>query len=344
MPEPAALLMPAAPAIATVAVPRTRTCDVDCTLSYQVNGPTDFLFQVHVLNGMDQQVLDESLLITPPLPQHIYADPSVGHRSLRLHADAGPVELRYRARVRRTPGPVDLAAPEMPIAELPDELLHNLSPTRYCESDHLSRAAQKIFGGLPRGYARVQAVVDWIHANVDYQIGSSQPTTTARDVFVQRVGVCRDFAHLGVTFCRALNIPARLVVGYALRRAAAGFSRDVRGLSRRSLAAVRPDQDVTGRRADPHRGRARCEGRGLRDDLRPGDDDVDGAAGRARGLNAQRCASSRCATSAKPAPRTPRVRYAGQTVSASANSIRLATPTLSGKWPNISWSLVESPT
>lgn len=215
MPEPAALLMPAAPAIATIAVPRTRTFDVDCTLSYQVNGPTDFLFQVHVLNGMDQQVLDESLLITPPLPQHIYADPSVGHRFLRLHADAGPVELRYRARVRRTPGPVDLAAPEMPIAELPDELLHNLSPTRYCESDHLSRAAQKIFGGLPRGYARVQAVVDWIHANVDYQIGSSQPTTTARDVFVQRVGVCRDFAHLGVTFCRALNIPARLVVGYA---------------------------------------------------------------------------------------------------------------------------------
>jgi transglutaminase-like putative cysteine protease len=195
--------------------PRARTFDIDCKLSYQVNGPTDFLFQIHVLDGMDQQVLDESLLITPALPQHVYADPRVGHRFLRLHADAGPVELRYRARVRRTPGPVDLAAPEMPIAELPDELLHNLSPTRYCESDHLSRAAQKIFGALPRGYARVQAVVDWIHSNIDYQVGTSLPTTTARDVFVQRVGVCRDFAHLGVTFCRALNIPARLVVGYA---------------------------------------------------------------------------------------------------------------------------------
>jgi transglutaminase-like putative cysteine protease len=197
------------------AAPRARTFDIDCTLSYQVSGPTDFLFQIHALNGMDQQVLDESLLITPALSQHIYADPGVGHRSLRLHADDGPVELRYRARVRRTPGPVDLAAPEMPIAELPDELLHNLSPTRYCESDHLSRAAQKIFGALPRGYARVQAIVDWVHANIDYQVGTSQPTTTARDVFLQRVGVCRDFAHLGVTFCRALNIPARLVVGYA---------------------------------------------------------------------------------------------------------------------------------
>lgn len=98
---------------------------------------------------------------------------------------------------------------------MPDELLHNLNPTRYCESDHLSRAAQSLFGQLPRGLSRVQAVVDWIHTHIAYQIGTSNATTTARDVFVQRAGVCRDFAHLGVTFCRALNIPARLVVGYA---------------------------------------------------------------------------------------------------------------------------------
>ena len=215
MPDPAAPTKPAVPANAAATAARTRTFDVDCTLSYQVSGPTDFLVQIHVLNGMDQQVLDESLRVTPDLPQHVYADPSVGHRFLRLHADAGPLELRYRARVRRTPLPVDTAAAEMSIAELPDELLHNLSPTRYCESDHLSRAAQKIFGQLPRGHARVQAIVDWIQTNIDYQVGTSLPTTTARDVFVQRVGVCRDFAHLGVTFCRALNIPARLVVGYA---------------------------------------------------------------------------------------------------------------------------------
>ncbi|MBC8056438.1 MAG: transglutaminase family protein, partial [Rhizobiales bacterium] len=184
-------------------------------LSYQVSGPTDFLFQLHALNGMDQEVLAESLVITPALPQHIYADPTVGHRFLRLHADAGPVELKYTARVLRTPLAIDPAAKEMPIADLPDDLLHNLNPTRYCESDHLGRTAQKMFGALPPGHARVQAIVDWIHDNLEYQVGSSQATTTARDVFVQRAGVCRDFAHLGVTFCRALNIPARLVVGYA---------------------------------------------------------------------------------------------------------------------------------
>ena len=215
-----------APPPATVAAPFTaramqpaaahpQTFEVDCALTYEVKGPTDFLFQIHAQNGMGQQVLSESLVITPNLPQHLYADPTIGHRFLRLHADAGVVELRYQARVTRTVQPADANALEVPIAQIPDELLHNLNPTRYCESDHLGRAAQKMFGNLPQGHARVQAIVDWIHANIEYQVGSSQATTTARDVFVQRAGVCRDFAHLGVTFCRALNIPARLVVGYA---------------------------------------------------------------------------------------------------------------------------------
>ena len=161
-----------------------KTFDVDLALSYQVSGPTDFLFQIHALNAMDQQVLSESLVVTPALLVHVYADPTVHHRFARLHADAGIVELRYRARVQRVPVPAN-------------------------------PAAQKLFGALPPGHARVQAIADWIHDHVEYKIGSSQATTTARDVFVNRAGVCRDFAHLGVTFCRALNIPARLVVGYA---------------------------------------------------------------------------------------------------------------------------------
>lgn len=104
---------------------------------------------------------------------------------------------------------------EVPIAELPDDLLHNLNPTRYCESDHLSQETQAMFGHLPQGLSRVQAIVEWLHQNIAYQVGTSVATTTARDVLGSRTGVCRDFAYLGVTFCRALNIPARLVVGYA---------------------------------------------------------------------------------------------------------------------------------
>ena len=195
--------------------PVTRTFDIDCTLEYEASGATDFVFQIHAHDGMDQKVLSESLVITPDLPRHVYADPGIGHRFMRLHVDSGPVTIQYRARVQRTVQPLDPQAVELPIAELPDDLLHNLNPTRYCESDHLSQQTQAMFGHLPRGLSRVQAIVDWIHQNITYQVGTSDAMTTARDVFANRTGVCRDFAHLGVTFCRALNIPARLVVGYA---------------------------------------------------------------------------------------------------------------------------------
>lgn len=189
--------------------------DVDCVLTYQVNGTTDFVFQIHALHGRDQAVLSESLTLTPPMPVHVYVDPTELHRCTRLQVASGIFELHYQARVRRAVEAEDPNAGEVPIWQLPDPVLQYLLPTRYCESDLLSHAAQKLFGGLPPGHARVTAICDWIHAHIDYQVGASTPTTTARDVFTQRAGVCRDFAHLGVTFCRALNIPARLLAGYS---------------------------------------------------------------------------------------------------------------------------------
>jgi transglutaminase-like putative cysteine protease len=97
---------------------------------------------------------------------------------------------------------------------LPNEVVQYLMSSRYCESDLMARCALQLFGDLPPGIGRVQAIADWIHDSITYEPGSSDSTTTAREVFVERAGVCRDFAHLGITFCRALNIPARLVVGY----------------------------------------------------------------------------------------------------------------------------------
>jgi transglutaminase-like putative cysteine protease len=196
-------------------VPVAQTFAIDCLLRYEVRGPTDFVFQIHAQDGMDQRVQSESLVITPDLPRHVYADPGIGHRFLRLHADTGPVTLRYQARVQRTVQPLDPQAQEVAIADLPDDLMHHLNPSRYCESDELSQVSQSMFGQLPRGMSRVQAIVDWIHQNITYRVGTSNALTTASDVLANRTGVCRDFAHLGVTFCRALNIPARLVVGYA---------------------------------------------------------------------------------------------------------------------------------
>jgi len=94
-------------------------------------------------------------------------------------------------------------------------ILRYTLPTRYCESDLLGAVARQTFGTLPTGHQRVQAICDWVHQSIEYRIGSTDATTTARDVFLQRAGVCRDFAHLSIAFCRALNIPARLVSGYA---------------------------------------------------------------------------------------------------------------------------------
>lgn len=207
----------AAPPLVRDAWPHAATVDaeIDCTLQYVADGPTDCLFQIHALQGMDQQVLTESLVVTPPLPLRVFADPTLSHRFTRLRVESGEFTLRYQATVRRTVEAFDPTARLVPIAELPDGLLHNLMPTRYCESDVMSRTAQKLFGGVAPGAPQVMAVVDWIHQNIDYQIGSTQSTSTAQDVYMQRAGVCRDFAHLAVTFCRSLNIPARLVAGYA---------------------------------------------------------------------------------------------------------------------------------
>ena len=193
----------------------TVVSEIDCLLQYHVDGPTDCLFQIHALQGMDQQVLSESLEVTPALPLRVYADPTLNHRFTRLHAESGDFTLRYRATVRRSVEAFDPHARRVPIAELPDGLLHNLMPTRYCESDVMGRTAQKLFGAVTPGAPQVMAVADWIHQNIDYQVGSTQSTSTAQQVYMQRAGVCRDFAHLAITFCRALNIPARLVAGYA---------------------------------------------------------------------------------------------------------------------------------
>ncbi len=195
--------------------PGERIFAVDCKLSYTLLGDTHFLFIVHALNGMDQEVLEESLRITPSLDHDVHVEEALGHRILRLKAPIGPLTLRYRAKVRLSRPVPDTQAQEVPIEDLPYAVLGDLMPTRYCESDRLASAAWKMFGDLQPGYSRVRAVSEWIREHVDYRIGSTDGTTTACDVFLQRAGVCRDFAHLGVAMCRALNIPARLAVGYA---------------------------------------------------------------------------------------------------------------------------------
>lgn len=191
-----------------------HTSLVDCLLDYEVSSPAHFLLNIGAAFHPGHEVVEERLTITPSMKVRHFSDERSGNRFIRLDAPKGILSVNYHARVQLHPVLQPLQLDEMPVSALPDDVLHYLMPSRYCESDSLRRVAQQLFGHLPPGMGRVRAVESWIHESVDYQPGITQPTTTAQDVFVQRVGVCRDFAHLGITLCRALNIPARLVVGY----------------------------------------------------------------------------------------------------------------------------------
>lgn len=195
-----------------------KSFKIDCTLTYELPRATDFLFHIKVAHSAAQTVTTEILRVRPTLELDDFGDAQSQNRFTRLRAEAGPLSLRYRAEVMVAPQTFDTGAGEMPIARIPPEVLHYLMPTRYCESDVLERFARRTFGHLPPGYARVAGIVDWIRSHIEYKPGASNSTTTAAAVMLTRAGVCRDFAHLGITFCRALDIPARIISAYAIFR------------------------------------------------------------------------------------------------------------------------------
>jgi transglutaminase-like putative cysteine protease len=191
-----------------------HTASIDLLLDYEVTHPAHFLFNIEAAYDEGHRVVSERLSITPSVKVRTFFDERSGNRFVRLDAPRGRLSVNYHAYVELISTPVPLHLDEAPVTQVPDDVLRYLMPSRYCESDILSRAAQQIFGDLPHGMSRVRAIETWIHESINYVPGFSNATTTAQEVFVQRAGVCRDFAHLGIALCRALNIPARLVVGY----------------------------------------------------------------------------------------------------------------------------------
>ena len=191
-----------------------HTAIIDLMLDYEVGHPAHFLFHIEAAFDDAQSITEERLTVTPSMKVRTFSDGRNGNRFVRLDAPKGVLSVNYRASVEIKAPVVPLHLDEAPVTAVPDEVLRYLMPSRYCESDVLSRAAQQLFGSISPGIHRVRAVENWIHESISYQPGISTSTTTAQEVFVQRAGVCRDFAHLGITLCRALNIPARLVVGY----------------------------------------------------------------------------------------------------------------------------------
>lgn len=139
-----------------------------------------------------------------------------GNRRLRVAAGSGPLRLQWQGTVEDHGQPdfIDPSARITPVEQLPHEVLQFLAPSRYCQSDVLMTEAWSRFGHLPEDWSRVQAVLDFVHGHISFGYGYASAFKTAQDAFNERQGVCRDFAHLTITLCRALNIPARYVSGY----------------------------------------------------------------------------------------------------------------------------------
>jgi transglutaminase-like putative cysteine protease len=185
-------------------------------IGFNVPAPVTIVAMLHVHPSRERDLLEpDELKLDPDVPHTSYID-SFGNRCSRFVAPPGPITLSCSTLIEDSgledPAPID--AREHPVAELPNETLIYLLNSRYCEVDRLSNIAVELFGDVAPGWGRVEAICRWVHAKVAFGYQHARPTKTALDVFTERVGVCRDFQHLAVTFCRALNIPARYVTGY----------------------------------------------------------------------------------------------------------------------------------
>ena len=184
-------------------------------LDYQVASPgCDFIFNIHAARTARQQVLDESLQLSQNLAYTVDTDPVSLNRYMRLSAAPGPLRVSYTATVdlhHHRADPAQIA--EVPVARLPTSVLGYIYPSRYCQSDRLGRMAMREFGQRWQGYGRVQGIRDWVQQHTVYTPNTSNSNTSAVDTLLETVGVCRDFAHLMIAMCRAVNIPARFTTG-----------------------------------------------------------------------------------------------------------------------------------
>ena len=174
----------------------------------------DFVFNIHAAHTRCQTVVTEKLGLSQNIEPRMQTDPASGNRYLRLHALPGELNVSYSATVdlahhRATPAQIA----EVPVQRLPLEVLGYIYPSRYCQSDRLVRLAINEFGGLWQGYSRVQAIQHWVRQRVKFTSNTSNSNTSAVDTLVEQQGVCRDFAHLMIALCRAVNIPARFATG-----------------------------------------------------------------------------------------------------------------------------------
>jgi transglutaminase-like putative cysteine protease len=191
---------------------------VGSRLKYKITKSTVLLLNISCVETDHQQILQESLRITPDIQAVPCQVGKAKNRFHRLVIDPCDLLIEYDATVRLTPATeTPPKIEQLDYAVIPADVLDYLNQSRYCESDKLATYANSHFGGMPANFDRVNAICDWTYENLQYVSGTTDLYTTACDVLIQRTGVCRDFAHVAIAFCRALGVPARYVSGYACR-------------------------------------------------------------------------------------------------------------------------------
>ena len=185
-------------------------------IAYECPQPTPMLLLLRVHPSRENDLLAPDEIMTEPrVPVQSYLD-GFGNLCSRLTAPTGIMRLTTDTVIESSPVQ-DLTEPEagqVDVRHLPAEHLVYLLASRYCETDKLSDIAWSLFGTSPPGWQRVQAICDFVHAHIRFDYMQARATKSAFDVYSERAGVCRDFAHLAVAFCRCLNIPARYCTGY----------------------------------------------------------------------------------------------------------------------------------
>ena len=185
-------------------------------LSYEVFSPTTFIFNIQVASSPSQVITDESLAISPLIDFREFVLSNARFIKLEISQQTF-FTITYTAAVNvqhKIINKTTLLQP-IPVIEFGTEVLPYLFPSRHCQSDKLRKLATKLFGGLANNYSKAVAINDWIFNNIDYITGTTDSGTSACDTLIQREGVCKDFAHLGIAMCRAIDIPARYFTGYA---------------------------------------------------------------------------------------------------------------------------------
>jgi transglutaminase-like putative cysteine protease len=191
--------------------------NVSCELSYTVSFPSTLILNIHAQRNACQTVVAEQFSVEPKVRFSELPAELSGNRFVRIETGRRKeLLIRYSASVSCEHQVIPASQlQQTPIAHLGTPELAFLFPSRYCQSDRLGRLAWDLFGQIQNPYDKVVAIADWIYSNVEYLRGSTNSLTSAFDTVTQRTGVCRDFAHLAIALCRALNIPSRYFTGYA---------------------------------------------------------------------------------------------------------------------------------